>query len=205
MTNEINNLKTLINEGQNDYTFVDCKAKRSDVWQKFQVVSDSEGKPVYSSEKPDHQFVRCKTCYEIFLHNSIKGTTVIKRHSCGEASDSIEQTNKNKASAEQKRETLEAILKFVVKDLRPFHLVDCDGFIEFVQAILKIQYKCTKLLDAKDLLPHSTTIGRHVHEFAEKSKVKVKDFLGKVDATDVGIAFGTDIWTDPNSKVNSKL
>lgn len=170
----------------------------SKAWNKFQMVCDSSGSTIHATEegKESHSFVRCKECGTIYSYQKAYGTSNMVKHQCF-------TTKTGKPTKIQKDRVTKAATIMCIQDIRPYQLVDGTGFREFGQALLDAQYESTTKLLASDLIPHGTTVGRHVHEAAETTKTKIMKAIREVEHDEIGVSFCTDAWTDDTNKVNT--
>ncbi len=137
--------------------------------------------------------------------NILPGTSTLKRHQCAShpsgqptiesAMGSATHDPNAKASQLHKDLITRHCVDFICKDLRPFNSVAGAGFMGFVQCLLKIQHESPKLLSAKSLVPHPTTVSRSVHSRAESLRSSLSASLQ--DAFRISrVSFTSDMWTD---------
>ena len=86
-------------------------------------------------------------------------------------------------------------VEFVCKDIRPFTTVAGDGFVELAQTLINMGVKYGQL-NARDILPHPTTVSRHVSNKADtiKTTVVIPDISKFVNRWGGGIT--SDMWTE---------
>lgn len=133
--------------------------------EKFQFIADSDGNFLKGRQagRENIKFVKCKDCSAVYSFQPSSGTSTLINHKC------IDEYT-HKPSRAQKDKISEAAPEMCLQDLRPYKLVDGDGFQKFIQAILDVQFNSDKRLPAQELVPHSTTVGRRVHSMAEDVK-----------------------------------
>lgn len=200
MAQQILELRKDIEENPESYLLVDNLKSASKGWSKFQIISDGKGTTIKASEegKETHIFVRCKECGVIYSYNKSNGTSNMVRHQCF-------ITKTGKPTKNQKDRVTKAATMMCIEDIRPYQLVDGPGLRKFAQTLIDIQHETSTKLIASDLIPCGNTVGRHVHEIAENTKVKVKNEILNVEQDEVGVSFCTDAWTDDTNKVCVKL
>jgi hypothetical protein len=181
------------------YDFTDVSGK-AQCWQKFQIVlKKGSTERIFSKTKPDHCFVKCKTCDDIYIYCSDQASTSLNRHKCKNVEECVEEVKV--ASVDQKLRINKKLMIMCVKDGRPFEISKSAGFIDFVQEVIDVSRGLDYRLDAKTLLWHPTTISRNVHNLKMECADELKMRLIKQESDNVGIAFSTDIWTDSTNKV----
>jgi hypothetical protein len=105
-------------------------------------------------------------------------------------------TPQTKVSQREKDAVTRASVQLCCQDLRPFEIVSGQGFIEYTQAILKIQHQHPNLLKAEDLLPHPTTVSRNTEKRASEVREELKTCLQEAYADGNQVNYTTDMWTD---------
>ena len=65
--------------------------------------------------------------------------------------------------------------------------------------LLKIQHKSATLLDAKELLPHPTTVSRNLAQAANSSRAQLAQDLTAA-LSNGRVAFSSDMWMDEHKK-----
>lgn len=86
------------------------------------------------------------------------------------------------------------VVKFVCQDLRPFKIVQGEGFLEMADALIRVGARFGENLKARDVFPHPTTISKEVSQVAE---VHRRDFKKRaMESAKQGIGISLDIWTD---------
>ena len=73
----------------------------------------------------------------------------------------------NPVSADVKRAFTEACAAFCSYDLRPFEIVNGNGFGVLCQCLLDIAYNSSCRIKAVDVIPDPTTISRRARSLAE--------------------------------------
>lgn len=100
-------------------------------------------------------------------------------------------TNRDKADLRM------AAAKFVAKDLRPCHAIECEGLQDLCYASMKFGQKFPKANfdDLKRALPCENTVMNAVREIASDSRKMIREILIKSKESG-GFAVTTDTWTD---------
>lgn len=62
-----------------------------------------------------------------------------------------------------KKETIEKLIDFCAKDLRPFNIIEGDGFKELIQHFIKIDAKYGNI-DVNKIIPSRKTISNRVED-----------------------------------------
>ncbi|CAF1238449.1 unnamed protein product [Adineta ricciae] len=147
-------------------------------------------------------YVQCIKCLSILSYDVNKtGSSTHKAHaeSCfggtnpsgSKSQDIITMMNKQKhVPFETKRLFADACATFCSYDLRPYEIVNGNGFELLCQSLLDIAYKSSSQIKAKDLICDSTTVSRHV----KKRRVELIETL--LSDLNVVKLFGisTDYW-----------
>lgn len=172
---------------------------KSKVWKSFYLVSvDGEKVP----------FVKCNTCNTLLKWRSKDGTSSLSGHQQNCSSKGSSQTRKisdmpgfSKASttavpATVKMQMANDVVHMCATDIRPFSVVDGNGFKAVAQKLISIGAHYGNV-SVGDVLPCSTTVARHLGSqvASKKSELCIK----LAEAVNVGIT--TDGWTHATTNV----
>ena len=137
----MDDIKSKIASGECQIVDNTSSRAKSDVWDKFGVIKNSENNIVSG-------FAACKKCQKVLAYDSRKlGTSSLRKHSCssgtGAAANPIDRYFvKDTTLKPPRREDKEAItklaVKFVCRDIRSFETVCGDGFSELTQGLIDI-------------------------------------------------------------------
>lgn len=173
------------------FTVKKSKVLKSDIWKSFSLVYDAEGNQL--------PFACCDKCQNLVLtysgHKS--GTSGLNRHVCTvlKGQQLLEfRGNKAKVSEALKEKTVEKCVDFVAADLRPYDSIAGRGLVQLAQHLVDTAASIGKF-DVRDILPHPTTVSRHVEERALKFRRAVVDDI-KETIGKYGCAVTTDVWTE---------
>ncbi len=101
-----------------------------------------------------------------------------------------------KLSPQMKEKLKNGLAMVVIKDLRPFMFMEGEGFLELGQVLIDIGARYGKQ-NIRQILPHRTTIARHVDVIATKDKKELKAMLAPILKLPLPpISFTFDLWTD---------
>ena len=135
----------------------------------------------------DTVYAACKSCMILVKYSPESGTSGLKRHTCSKTSDDQSKITayiKRKAPPGVKTRLTNKLARMCSQDIRPFALVEGDGFIDVAQELLDIgaRYGGTGegTLVAKEVLPCARTVSRHVEGEYEKVKSLVLEELSEV-------------------------
>lgn len=109
---------------------------KSNVWEMFQMIIDesTEEWSVVSNH------VRCSSCSKFFTYNGEAATALLRHSSCGKQRSSLFKflVNKNptKFNKIDLNNVREAAMKFVVKDRRPYYVIEGDGLIDLCKSMI---------------------------------------------------------------------
>ncbi|CAG8841620.1 41395_t:CDS:2, partial [Gigaspora margarita] len=132
------------------------KNGKSEVWQNFLEIVDLNNQYI--------GYVSCKNCNNIFTYSQKSGTSHLLRHQCISSSNQLKITlflPKKTILPTAKESTTNKIVNFVCKDLRPFEIIEGEGFRDFSQEMINIGAKFGQI-QIDDLFPHPTTISRNI-------------------------------------------
>ncbi len=83
------------------------------------------------------------------------------------------------------------MVTFCANDMRLFSIVECAGFLDFCQSLIKIGARKGNI-NANDIMPFRTTISKNIEDKYEKLK---EIFFNKIESIEYfGITL--DIWTN---------
>ena len=173
------------------YYLTENVAGTSTVWEKFLLIKERD---------PDRNtgFVQCKACKKVLQHRSKTGTSNLTRHVC--KNSEVLVTNNASISAEDKKNIVKSCVTYCTKDLRSFMSIGRPGFTLLAQELINFGCKYGRV-SAENVLPHATTVSRHVLELADEVKNNI--FPEVIDAVRRGIcAATTDFWTDKYTKTS---
>ena len=151
---------------------------KSDIWKDIAIVAEPDKNTGTDNATPKKKlnFVACRKCLKCFKYESHKtGTFHLSRHveRCTSASSQtsgrqLKLPFKNLGVARQaKADALNAVVKVVVKDLRPFTVFEGEGMKEFAQTLIDIGAKYGKVT-VKEVLPSRNTIVKKVNSTAKE-------------------------------------
>ncbi|GJQ76447.1 hypothetical protein Trydic_g2160 [Trypoxylus dichotomus] len=162
----------------------------------------------------------CKRISQYLSH--IKGTSNLLKHKCNvqrntitsvakcEPETSISVTKDNEDTLVQNsislitkdnKDTLvQNSISLITKDILPFELLDGEGMKDFAQCLIDAGATYGKA-NVNDLLPHSTTISKHVKSMADRMRCELKSELELVFSS-IGGAIAVNMWTDHQRKIN---
>ncbi|KAL4088553.1 hypothetical protein QTP88_023646 [Uroleucon formosanum] len=178
----------------------------SDVWKKFKNVMHIIPCPddPDSPEQSSTDFVACVSCME--LYGKTTSTATLGRHKCRMTSsqNTIETygvfKNKKRLPTHVKDETINKCVKYCSLDIRPMSAIKGLGFCEISQFFLDTGAKYG-YTDLNDILPHPTTVSRHIISTATKiRKIFFKEVYSLIDGK--YCASTCDMWTDNYKKNN---
>ncbi|KAL4134763.1 hypothetical protein QTP88_006478 [Uroleucon formosanum] len=178
----------------------------SDVWKKFKNVMHIIPCPddPDSPEQSSTDFVACVSCME--LYGKTTSTATLGRHKCRMtlSQNTIETygvfKNKKRLPTHVKDETINKCVKYCSLDIRPMSAIKGLGFCEISQFFLDTGAKYG-YTDLNDILPHPTTVSRHIISIATKiRKIFFKEVYSLIDGK--YCASTCDMWTDNYKKNN---
>ena len=163
------------------------KRKVSTTWNDFQHVG-VDGK--------DEGYVACKKCRVVLRYNPINGTSTMARHSKSHAASASHSTSGSQMAItamaavrgsnvpegqklKVKGDIASAVSKCCYMDIRPYHMIEGDGFKHLAQALINVGAKHGSVR-AEDVLPSEATVARYTMEAAEELREKLKSQLKEV-------------------------
>jgi len=118
-----------------------------------------------------------------------------------QANRSRKRSNRPKEIPLHEKDNLTNIcVKFCAVDLRPFNVVNGDGFRHLAQALVNIGADHGKV-DVESVLPHSSTISRKMHTVAERVREKFMPEV-KLALENKTCSFDADMWSDKYTKTS---
>ncbi|KAI2646914.1 Transposable element Hobo transposase [Labeo rohita] len=99
-----------------------------------------------------------------------------------------------------KQETIEKCVEVCCLDIRPYDFVAGKGFVDISQHFVDVAAKYGKF-DVKHVLPHPTTVSRHVKGRVQVLQASVAAEIKPIIET-YGCAITTDIWTEDYHKTS---
>lgn len=141
-------------------------------------------------------FVICLQCDEFLKYDSrLICTSSLTKHLdvCMKCTDErITQFLKPiSIRSEVKDQIADSLALMCAQDLRPFEFVAGAGLIRFAQDLINIGATRGKI-DAKELLPHPTTVLRHVKSLADHHRIKLISLIKNSESSLYGSTL--DFW-----------
>lgn len=185
---------------QGEYSLVHEMKLKSTIWQTFGYV--------YNGNEKVNGVVGCFGCKKVYSYTGHKsGTSNLLRHKCESGQKSIAsffcqkaEAKKPKVSSDLKSLAMKKIVRFVTKDVVPFNVTSAQGFTELAQFLVDVGAKYGNV-SVKELLPHPTTVSRHVSETANNLRGTVSEMIRGV-FSDIGGGITLDLWSDSYRKIN---
>jgi hypothetical protein len=188
-------VQKLVRDRSSRVSFDNKTAGSSQFWNNFVKVNVDN---TYS------EYVKCIKCDTIVKYSARDGTGGMASHSssCLRSATANSSkitdfpgwmkkgTSKSLLPSTLKSEVADELAMMCAKDIRPFAIVDGEGFRAFVQKILDIGAKYGNV-DLNDILPHSTTIARHAQVLHSMRKAEVSTWF--IDIPSFGVT--CDSWT----------
>ena len=132
----------------------------------------------------DTVYAACKHCVVLVKYSTESGTSGLKRHKCklnaSENHAKVTSYVKRKLPVGVKSLLTNKIARMCSQDLRPFAVVEGQGFINVVQELLDIGSRYGGSMLAEDVLPCARTVSRHVAGEYHKVKSLVVEELKQV-------------------------
>ena len=125
----------------------------------------------------------CKSCAVLVKYSCESGTSGLKRHTCKAKSENqskITSFVKRKLPVGVKTRFTNTLVWMCSQDLRPFAMVEGQGFKTVAQELLDIGSRYGGTILAEDLLPSARTVSRHVEEEYDRLKTLVVEELKQV-------------------------
>ncbi|CAF1553129.1 unnamed protein product [Adineta ricciae] len=177
----------------------------------FPAVLDTNGAP---QKIPN--FVSCKKCFTTYSYVS-NSTTFLNKHSC------LSSDQKTKSTLPSSRDTSsqslitnysqpkivrlpdsyskdmkDLVVRWICKDMRPFAIVDDDGFRSIAQRCVSIGAQYGNI-NVNEILRSSGTISSHIHELADVERARLKKLLSSA-IKNRSLCLCPDLWTDNNQQ-----
>ena len=142
-------------------------------------------------------FVLCEHCNSVIAYSGKTGTGGLTRHTCSRRQRDLNQPQVNVSSIKRKipparsQRVKEVTVTFIAKDLRPFDIVDGEGFRKLAQELVNIRADYGRH-DIGDVLASRTAISRfHLpHAYHQ-----LRDLVSH-EVRNSSTAFTTDLWSD---------
>ena len=99
-----------------------------------------------------------------------------------------------------KRVVAKAAALMCCRDIRPFSIVDGEGFLKLADALIDVGVRSKTTIDTRSLLPTGNTVKNNIIVFANETKEKLKKICSSHIKTGVGAEFAVDLWTDSVKK-----
>jgi hypothetical protein len=186
-------IEKLITEKSQRLKLVPIKG-RSDIWNKFD--------RIFVDEKIS-AFVKCKSCIICYKYETNYSTSTLMKHKCSNDLDDRTQSNLEKfvtktVLAHLKKSVAEAAALCCAIDMRPFNLINGEGFQYLAKSLIKVGAECGKNVKISDVIPSRFTVSRNVDINYKLIFEKVKNELSKIDY------FGAtaDHWVHDALKIN---
>ena len=125
----------------------------------------------------------CKSCAVLVKYSCESGTSGLKRHTCKAKSENqskITSFVKRKLPVGVKTRFTNTLVRMCSQDIRPFAMVEGQGFKTVAQELLDIGSRYGGTILAEDLLPSARTVSRHVEEEYDRLKTLVVEELKQV-------------------------
>lgn len=147
-------------------------------------------------------FVVCSKCLHVMRYVTKNGSSSILNHI--EKQENSIQNNQpishsmNPISACDKQKILNAGIKFVTEDLRPYKAVEGTGFFHLIEAVWNLGAKMGTVSQEKlaEILPTRQTISNNIKLKADRVRDKLKLQLNEVYKEYKSIPMTIDIWSD---------
>ena len=168
------------------FTIVPVTDKNSEVWK-----SGRFGMVVAKAPDQDKiDFAACVSCFRVFAAKANTGTSALKRHSCKKpdarspsqptiTSMFAPKTYAVVPGSVQKTMT-KALVRMCASDLRPFNIINGDGFRFMLKTALILQHQSESLLDLDQLICSDRTISRSAIIEADLMRVNSKQVLSSI-------------------------
>lgn len=172
------------------------KRKFSGIWKTvFEIwKKDQNGEEIKVQE-----LVCCSLCKHVMRYNTSNGTKTILNHIQKHEDKTCSVENSVRSiSVVDKKKVLNASIKFVTKDLRPYTAVEGSGFLEFVETVWNLGANLGTVSREKliEILPARQTVSSNIKMKADDVRNYLKVKLNAVFEEFKSIPMTTDIWTD---------
>jgi len=177
----------------------DSRSRNRELWSKFSTV-------VRQKDGENTNYVSCNKCKEVFKHHNQKsGTTHLKTHSeaCKGNTPKSGQTSmrafvKPTTSGQEKHAKAIArkrAVEMCARDVKPFTLLEGEGFRAFAQSMIDIGAQMGKM-KVEDILPDRRTVSNDTKVTFENKKQELRKMLQCCITEGKMIGATTDLWTD---------
>lgn len=156
------------------------------MWEVFGSVKNENGDLI-------DKIVACRTCYNIYKHNS-KTTSNLVRHNCYVLSQSNKENTEMDVDSKTKAITTKILTQWTVENCRPFQIVNDTGLHQLIQHCLQIGAQFGKNINIKSMIPHPTTISNNIVKLYQTYHQKLKTEIEPIKT--IGFGLTSDLWTD---------
>lgn len=175
------------------------KNGKAGFWNNFEKI-------VYVNNNAETGFVSCIKCKVVMSYLTNKGNSHLNRHKCALLStiahtssmDSFVTKKKKIVPMSTLNDCKKACVQFCSRDIRPMDIVAGPGFINLANYLIKVGSQFGEV-SAEDLLPHPTTVKRHLLKIAEYKRNLLINFIKPFIEMDA-VSATTDMWTDNYKK-----
>jgi len=168
------------------------------MWNHFVCIKVDENKTDY---------VKCAKCHHVMKWRSRDGTCALKAHvdTCGSKMPrrtlldlpGFAPKKEMIVPLAAKSEIMESVVMMCACDIRPFRVVEDDGFCQLADKLIGIGAKYVAL-SAADVLPSTSTVSRHLYDVVAAEKEKLMPKL--VAIPNFGVT--TDMWTHDKTNLS---
>lgn len=172
----------------------------ADLWQQFDMIQSVETKEIIQG------FIVCKLCPKIMRYKPVNGSSnalshTKKNHTMPENVPKIDQfipKKKMSINAVDKGKLVDAALKIVTTDLRPYAVVEGEGMLHFTHTIwnLGAKYGNIQKEDLIEIMPSAITMSRQVKLKAVIEKNRMGGLLQTMFASCLFFGLTCDLWQD---------
>lgn len=171
-----------IREGDENITVHDPLKFRNNMWKQFKIIH-------YKNVRQD--YIRCILCGVILCYKKKNGTASLVRHRCSSKRDlnsSSDGLGVSSTKTDINMDMALAQLKFIVKGLHSFDIMDQPPFREFAQMLLKMGRQATNINSI--LIDSHCLQNQCVAEVSEKCRLEIMDKIS--NNTELYLSF--DVW-----------
>lgn len=165
------------------YRIASKRKTRSKAWEIF-------GEIITDTHEIIANFVACRSCFTVLRHYGNTTTNLIQ-HSCVQET-LPSSSRKIKIEKFDQKLVLNKCTNFCIQDLRPFSIVNGNGFQELIETCIKMGAKYGEHIDVKSMLPDPTTISNSLDDLMKR----VKELITHELADSLKLAVTTDLWSD---------
>lgn len=181
-SDQLANIKEKLISGEYKFT---VKRGRSKVWEIFSKFCDANGDEIAG-------MIACKTCYSSYRFAG--STSNLVKHKCYVLHNSSRNIEYIEVNTETKKQCVQVVSEWVVKNCRSFKIVEDSGLKKFARFLLNVGAKFGPNIDVNNLLPHPTTLSRNIKDLYEVHFVNIRSELSNYKR--FGYSITSDIWTD---------